>query len=294
MRIRKNKKLSCLIYPQGSRAESVHVCRLNQSPWDVNPLPQEPYPSYLHHRGFPRLGFKQDPKSSRYRLFSLQNTRFWLKDLRRFILEYEDSFNGNGGIGDSVGAVESEATMVGSKEQAIMKVGGMIIDNNGDNDEIKTAKKTQCQEEEALLQSSNNNSSSSSSDGGNNMNPTSLTSKKADNQLTRSCRGSRARTSRRGGSSSASNLNDFYYYSGFGPSWGKRRHGGDKESEISKNLVEVENNDSVTTAQNNSTLSSSSQIDDNEEFDYVEEEEEEDDENEYSGEKRTRKPIKAR
>ncbi|TYI69628.1 hypothetical protein E1A91_D08G165700v1 [Gossypium mustelinum] len=260
MRIRKNKKLSWLIYPQGPRAESVHVCRLNQSPWDVNPLPQEPYPSYLHHR-----------------------------------LEYEDSFNGNGGIGDSVGAVESEATMVGSQEQAIMKVGGMIIDDNGDNDEIKTAKKTQCQEEEALLQSSNNNSSSSSSDGGNNMNPTSLTSKKADNQLTRSRRGSRARTSRRGGSSSASNLNDFYYYSGFGPSWGKRRHGSDKESEISKNLVEVENNDSVTTAQNNSTLSSSSQIDDNEEFDYVEEEEEEeDDENEYSGEKRTRKPIKAR
>ncbi|KAA3469360.1 protein ecdysoneless-like protein [Gossypium australe] len=258
MRIRKNKKLSWLIYPQGSRAESVHVCRLNQSPWDVNPLPQEPYPSYLHHR-----------------------------------LEYEDSFNGNGGIGDSVGAVESEATMVGSKEQAIMKVGGMIIDDSGDNDEIKTAKKTQCQEEEALLQSSNNNSSSSS-DSGNNMNPTSLTSKKADNQLTRSRRGSGARTSRRGGSSSASNLNDFYYYSGFGPSWGKRRHGRDKESEISKNLVEVEKNDTVTTAQNNSTLSSSSRIDDNEEFDYVEEEEEEDDENEYSGEKRTRKPIKAR
>ncbi|GMI75898.1 MATERNAL EFFECT EMBRYO ARREST 46, EMBRYO SAC DEVELOPMENT ARREST 8 [Hibiscus trionum] len=265
MRIRKNKKLSSLLFPQGSRPDGIHVCRLNQSTWDVVPLSPEP---------------------------------------QRF--EYEDSFNGNGSTGDSIGAVESVATMVGSKEEAIMKVGGMVIDENDDNNEIKTAEQfefeSQCEEEEedkesnqepALLKSCSNNSSNGG-DSGNNINP----GKKAENynnQPTESRRG-RARTSRRG-SSSGSNPYEFYYYSGFGPSWGKKRRGGDKVKGINKNLhiesEEVETNGSVITAQNNSALSSSSQIDDNEEFDY-EEEEEEDGENGDSGKKRMRKPIKAR
>ncbi|KAL4325170.1 hypothetical protein GQ457_11G001360 [Hibiscus cannabinus] len=265
MRIRKNKKLSSLIYPQGSTPGSVHVCRLNQSTWDVIPLSQEPYPSYLHHQ-----------------------------------LEYEDSFTGNGSVGDSIGALESVATMVGSKEEAIMKVGDMVIDDNDDNSEIKTAKEFGCEsqreeeeegvkesnQEPALLKSCNNNSSSISSDTGNNINP----GKKAENQPTGTRRG-RARTSRRD-STSASHPYEFYYYSGFGPSWGKKRRGGYKVKGISRNHFEpkeVENNGSVITAQNNSALSSSSQIDDNEEFDYVD-----DEENGDSGKKRTRKPIKAR
>ncbi|KAK8504138.1 hypothetical protein V6N13_132035 [Hibiscus sabdariffa] len=269
MRIRKNKKLSSLIYPQGSTPGSVHVCRLNQSTWDVIPLSQVPYPSYLHHQ-----------------------------------FEYEDSFTGNGSAGDSIGAVESAATMVGSKEEAIMKVGDMVIDDNDDNSEIKTAKEfgfeSQREEEEegvkesnqepALLKSCNNNSSS---DTGNNNNNPGKKAENYENQPTGTRQG-RARTSRRD-SSSASNPYEFYYYSGFGPSWGKKRRGGYKVKGISGNHFEpkeVENNGSVITAQNNSVLSSSSQIDDNEEFDYVDEEDEE--ENGDSGKKRTRKPIKAR
>ncbi|XP_022759556.1 uncharacterized protein LOC111305940 isoform X2 [Durio zibethinus] len=267
MRIRKNAKLASLIYPQGSRPESVHVCQLNQSPWDVIPFSQEPYPS----------------SSSPHHQF-----------------EAEDSFNGNGSLGDSIGAVESVASMMESEEKAIMKVEGMVIDDNDDKDELKIGKqfgfKSQCEAEEkeskqeALLKSCNN-----SCDNGNNP------CKKAEknNQLTGSRRG-RARAAKKG-SSSGSNPYEFYYYSGFGPLWGKRRGGSDRVGEISKNIIEakeVENNSSAVTTQNNTTPSSSLQINNNEEFDYVDDEEDddddEDDKNGDSGKKRMRKPIKAR
>ncbi|KAG4119687.1 hypothetical protein ERO13_D11G095300v2 [Gossypium hirsutum] len=271
MRIRKNAKLSSLIHSEGSRAESVHVCELNQSPWDVISFAQDPYPSYLHHQ-----------------------------------FEAEDSFNGNGSLGDSIGAVESlcysagvekccgyyskrsVASMMESEDKAIMKVEGMVID---DNDEVKFGFQTQCEEEEEgskqerVLKSCGN-------DSGNNP------SKKSDKnnyQLTGNRRG-RARAAKKG-SSSASNPYEFYYYSGFGPSWGRRRGG-----EMRKNIIEgkeVENNSSAVTAQNNTTPSSSSQFDNNEEFDYVDDEDDEydddeEDENVDSGKKRMRKPIKAR
>ncbi|GMI85914.1 MATERNAL EFFECT EMBRYO ARREST 46, EMBRYO SAC DEVELOPMENT ARREST 8 [Hibiscus trionum] len=211
--------------------ESVHDCRLNQSTWDAIPSPEQPY---LH------LQF-----------------------------EYEDVFNGNGSIGDSMGAVESVATMVGSK------VGGMVIDDNDDDNEIGTAKQFGFEEEEDK-ESNLLKSCSNSSDTGSNIKPTG---------------GSRRASGK--GPSSASNPYEFYYYSGFGPSWGKKRRGGGKVKGINKNHMEpkeVEINGSVITAQNNSALSYSSQIDDNEEFDYVDEGEEEED----SGKKRMRKPIKAR
>ncbi|OMO78791.1 hypothetical protein CCACVL1_14097 [Corchorus capsularis] len=270
MRIRKNAKLSSMIYPDGSRRESVHVCQLNQSPWDVIPFSEEPYPSSIHHQ-----------------------------------FETEDSFNGNGSLGDSIGAVESVASMMESEDKAILKAEGMIIDDNDDTDEVikigeEFVFRSQCDEEddsrqEGLLKSCSNINHSNDSEN----NPSSLTNKKAEknNQLTGSRRG-RARAARRGSSSAASNPYEFYYYSGFGPLWGKRRGGGsDRAGEISKNIEakDVENNSSAITTQNNTTPSSSSQIDNNEEFDYVDDEDdEEDDENGDSGKKRMRKPVKAR
>ncbi|XVE77170.1 hypothetical protein DITRI_Ditri13aG0040200 [Diplodiscus trichospermus] len=265
MRIRKNAKLSSLLYPQGSRSDSVHVCQLNQSPWDVISFPQEPYPSSFH---------------------------------RQF--EAEDSFNGNGSLGDSIGAIESVASMMESEDKAIMKVEGMVIGDNGDNDGMKIIKqfgfKGKCEEleEKELLKSCNN-----SCDSGNN--PSSLTTKKADKNypITGNRRG-RGRATKKGSSSTASNPYEFYYYSGFGPLWGKRRGAAAAAGEMSKNIneaKEVENNSSAITTQHKTTSSSSSsQIDNNEEFDYVDDEEDddEDDENGDSGKKRMRKPIKAR
>ncbi|XVF73149.1 hypothetical protein PTKIN_Ptkin12aG0178400 [Pterospermum kingtungense] len=270
MRIRKNAKLSSVIYPQGSRPETVHVCELNQSPWDAIPFSQEPDPSFLYNQ-----------------------------------FQAQDSFNGNGSLGDSIGAVESVTSILESEEKAIMNVEGMVIhDNNDDNDDgTKMAKqigfKSQCEEYEEEKQSGLLKSCNSNNDSGN---PSSLTAKKAadkNNQLSVNRRG-RARTAKKG-SKSASNPYEFYYYSGFGPLWGKRRGGG-SGGEISRNNIieeakEGENCSAITT-QNNTTPSSSSRINDNEGFDYVDddddEEEEEDDENGDSGKKRMRKPIKAR
>ncbi|MBA0741352.1 hypothetical protein Gogos_014513 [Gossypium gossypioides] len=226
MRIRKNAKLSSLIHSEGSRAESVHVCELNQSPWDVISFAQDPYPSYLHHQ-----------------------------------FEAEDSFNGNGSLGDSIGAVESVASMMESEDKAIMKVEGMVID---DNDEVKFGFQTQCEEEEERSKQERV-LKSCSNDSGNNP------SKKSDKnnyQLTGNRRG-RA------------------------PS---RQERVVVSVEPGK---EVENNSSAVTAQNNTTPSSSSQFDNNEEFDYVDDEDDEydddeEDENVDSGKKRMRKPIKAR
>jgi hypothetical protein len=45
MRIRKNAKLSSLVFSHGSGAQPLqtHVCQLNQSPWDVISFSQETY-----------------------------------------------------------------------------------------------------------------------------------------------------------------------------------------------------------------------------------------------------------
>ncbi|KAL4361490.1 hypothetical protein GQ457_04G031260 [Hibiscus cannabinus] len=254
MRIRKNAKLSARLDSPGSRAESVHVCELNQSPWDVIPFAQEPYPSCLHHQ-----------------------------------LEPEDSFNGNGSLGDSVGAVESVASMMDGEDKSIMKVQGMVIN---DDEEMKMGDRfgfqTQC-EDEGNGSKQDCSLKSCAHDNGND--PSSLTSKKAGN------RRGRARAGKKG--PSALNPYEFYYYSGFGPSWGRRRGG---SSEMRKNIIvegkDVENYSSAVTTQNNNTtssLSSSSQFDNNEEFDYVDDDDDEDDENvDSGGKKRMRKPVKAR
>ncbi|XP_010055102.1 uncharacterized protein LOC104443423 isoform X2 [Eucalyptus grandis] len=78
MRIRKNAKLSSLLRSQASPPDapfpSSHVCLLNQSPWDVLPFS---FPDAL-----PQLDGG------------------------------EDSFTANGSFGDSIGAVESVASMM--------------------------------------------------------------------------------------------------------------------------------------------------------------------------------------
>ncbi|GMI66824.1 MATERNAL EFFECT EMBRYO ARREST 46, EMBRYO SAC DEVELOPMENT ARREST 8 [Hibiscus trionum] len=255
MRIRKNAKLSTPIDSPGSRAESVHVCELNQSPWDVIPFAQEPYPSYLLHQ-----------------------------------FEPDDSFNGNGSLGDSVGAVESATSMMDGEDKSIMKVEDMVIN---DDDGMKMGDRfrfrTQC-EDEGMGSKQDCSLKSCRHDNGDN--PSSLTSRKAGNRRGRSRAGKK-------GMAAVSNPDEFYYYSGFRPSRGRRIRGG--SSEMRKNIIvegkDVENNSSaVTTQNNNTTPSSSSQFDTNEEFDYVDDDDEDDDEEnvDSGGKKRMRKPVKAR
>ncbi|KAL5859664.1 hypothetical protein ACOSQ4_000960 [Xanthoceras sorbifolium] len=283
MRIRKNAKLSSMLLSASSQASppetlQTHVCQLNQSPWDVITFSQE-----------------------------------------SFQFEGEDSFTGNGSFGDSIGAVESVASMMDGEDKAVMfKVDDMVIDDNDieesdkmfDNNErlqieddfsfdkedkplhcIKTDGKgwhcrnelrdghNLCDHHLSLLKSYNTTINNSP--------------KKLDKAVAvgTSGRRGRARAAKKG-SSSASNPYEFYYYSGFGPLWGKRR--GERVSQGKKMLEikEVENNSYA----NDKTPQSFSSLTDNGGFDYIDDEDDEEDEEngDSTCKKRTRKPVKAR
>ncbi|GLT79689.1 hypothetical protein SLA2020_511690 [Shorea laevis] len=247
MRIRKNSKLAldgCSKVP----GREVYMCQLNQSPWDVMsfgaPAPKGPNP-----------------------LLPVQ-------------FEGDDSFTGNGSLGDSIGAVESSvASMMDSDERAAADMGALVIMPKfdkvfDDNEEVKFGR----QKEGKKADHSDNTTNGKRS---------------PEKQLGLGRRG-RPRVTKRG-STSASNPYEFYYYSGFGPSWGKRRgERGGGEAASKNGTKEAENNSNeVVTTQKKSTSSFSSQIDDNnEEFDFIDDEDEEDCED--NGRKRMRKPVKAR
>ncbi|XP_012083342.1 uncharacterized protein LOC105642953 isoform X2 [Jatropha curcas] len=302
MRIRKNANLSSLISSHASGPESLqtHVCQLNQSPWDVIPFSQETYPSSLHQ------------------------------------FEEEDSFNGNGSLGNSIGAVESSVAslMEDAEDKAAMTVDNMIIDDNYEMERIAEKKRvfddyqemkigsefklkkggklhccnktdgkgwhcknetkeghSICDHHFILLKSYNNVSNSCISL------PTSPSTKKQEKVNLAGGRRGRGKAAKKG-SSSTSNPYEFYYYSGFGPLWGKRR-GGDKFGEGNKNESKESEINGMDIGPRNTTPSPTtcSSIEHHEEFDFVDEDDddEEDSENGDSGaKKRMRKPVKAR
>lgn len=114
----------------------------------------------------------------------------------------------------------------------------------------------------------------------------------------------RAKTRGAGKKAASSNPYEFYYYSGFGPSWGKRR--GDRNGEESKSsgnstMVESENGVGVAASDevvvddevmndNVVVVPSGLEIDNEVIIDYEDDDEDEED----SGKKRMRKPVKAR
>jgi hypothetical protein len=112
-------------------------------------------------------------------------------------------------------------------------------------------------------------------------------------------RRARARAGKKG-SSSSSNPYEFYYYSGFGPLWARKRGdrglGGAADASKSNEAAKLVDSMTINTTRS-STPSSSSQIDNNnDDFDYVDDDDDddEDDANGDSGKKRMRKPVKAR
>ncbi|XP_075646308.1 uncharacterized protein LOC142617365 [Castanea sativa] len=311
MRIRKNAKLSPLWFSHASAPESLqaHVCQLNQSPWDVLPLTHQ--------------------------------------------FEGDDSLTGNASLGDSIGAVESVASMMDAvaakaedmvlavNDNDVVEKKGKVFDQKARENEFgghgfekvvvdkrsssccqKTdGKGWQCRNEAKegqslcehhlnLLRSYNTSNSNSSISF-----RKSSAAAAAAAAAAAGARRARARAAKKG-SSSASNPYEFYYYSGFGPLWGRKRGdrsggGGGEDGTKSTHqeatakvavavAVAGENvnnnnnnnsNNSVSVATPSSTPSSSSQFD-NEEFDYVDDDDEDDGGD--SGKKRMRKPVKAR
>ncbi|WCJ22755.1 hypothetical protein M5689_004827 [Euphorbia peplus] len=271
MRIRKNKNLSSLMFSHASGAEPLqsHVCQLNQSPWDVIPFSPYPSSSRFHHQ-----------------------------------FGDEDSLNGNGSLGDSIGAVESNSFPDREREEEEKKVEVEVedkmlidIDNNSEIEEdehkedemkIDSCEKTyipkewQCKNEKkrahSISEESHLTSVKSCSDN--------VTKTKKNAAPLGRPRG-RGRPPKKGTTSKASNPYEFYYYSGFGPLWGKQRGGGKGRgagggAEIISKIAEIDENDENTT-------SSSDHFDN---LDYLDDDDSENDENVKK--KRMRKPVKAR
>ncbi|KAG6575189.1 hypothetical protein SDJN02_23919, partial [Cucurbita argyrosperma subsp. argyrosperma] len=278
MRIRKNAKLSPLLFSAVECVPQVlqtHVCQLNQSPWDVIPLEQ-----HAAHQ----------------------------------LEEVEDSFYENASLGGSIGAVESVASMmegsaklsnnniVITNESEVMadKDGDYCedLDENGDEfEKLVDSSLKQFQEEDyssfsfdrrhhhrrSHLRSSENNYYST-------LNNSSI-SKKSAAGCTVSRRMRPPKASKKAVSAATgSNPYEFYYYSGFGPLWGKKRRerGGEDGGKSSENRAGIRSNATVPSP-------SPSEMD-GEELDYVEEDDDDEVEEKDGdgGKKRMRKPVKAR
>ncbi|KAL3722218.1 hypothetical protein ACJRO7_034569 [Eucalyptus globulus] len=238
MRIRKNAKLSSLLSsnaPPLGAPLPLRVCPLNQSPWDVVPFS---FPDALA------------PSSS---LAQLDGGK--------------DSFTADGSLGNSIGAVESsEASMMvaDTKKKTVidnklkghtfynitkedrMNINSYEATNGGDSDgdfsfklccNKTDSKWSQCKNEAVeghyLCEHhlSRLKSYISTADGEDNTNADDSASRKLDKSSTSTghCSG-QPRGAKNSSSSVAAKSNQFYYYSGFGPSWGKKRRRGSRGS----------------------------------------------------------------
>lgn len=168
---------------------------------------------------------------------------------------------------------------------------------------------TFCEHHLTLLRSysNNNNNAVASSSCINQLSSSSISSKKAQTLAHRRTRGSSRSGKKTGTNSNSKNPYEFYYYSGFGPLWGRKRgdrNGNEKRNENGTGSIVVDDDDDDDDKEGNDAettpRSSSSQMG-NEGFHYVDEDDGDDDDEDDddgsggdSGKKRMRKPVKAR
>ncbi|KAK4347350.1 hypothetical protein RND71_033689 [Anisodus tanguticus] len=292
MRIRKHAKISPLHYASSTFLQQrgtvlqTHVnCQLNQSPWDVitfpineedditllPPPPPEPAPSSSY-------------QLDGYDSYAVNGT-FYDSEQSITSMKLDDDREMNCFSNNNVADVPADFDHFESKEQdeEIIEELGLEKDNNittmcckNDGKGWQCSREaikghTLCEHQFAQVKKHSSNSAHSTTT------INSDTKIKQAAAATESTPSSRGRPHRPKKSSSS----EFYYYSGFGPLWGKKRG----PSTGKNNAGEIYSCDSTT----HGAQSSSSQMD-NEGFDYIE------DENDVENckIKRARKPIKAR
>ncbi|OIT00091.1 PREDICTED: uncharacterized protein LOC109230397 [Nicotiana attenuata] len=292
MRIRKHAKISPLLYSSSFLKQQVpvHVCQLNQSPWDVITFPLE----QDEENDNPEINqflLRPPPPSSSYQLdgydsyavngtsydSELSITSMKLEDDERETKKEMDCSKWDY-FGNNVGDVTGDFVKFENEfeeEQHDQEMEELLgLEKDGDNiittlcckDDGKgwqCSRETKkghnlCEHHIAQVKKQYSDSAQSTSK---------LTAAAAETSS------SRGRPHRPKKSSSS----EFYYYSGFGPLWGKKRSHA--------------KTDPATSDSHGAQYSSSSQMD-TEGFDYVEDEDDEDEENGKI--KRARKPIKAR
>ncbi|KAL2575694.1 hypothetical protein GLYMA_16G034200v4 [Glycine max] len=301
MRIRKNAKLSPLLFSSslssssssscvqgGSVPLESHVCQLNQSPWDVIPF---------------------DSDSIQFKL--------------------DDNFtagNNNGSAVNSFAAVQSVASMMDAGNKTTCHSTVMVDLVAPTNIDATVNMTNPCQFHDDKGWPCKNEAGQGQSFCEQHLSYSLLTplhhtsSKKSQPSATGTRRGkTRGAAGKKAAAVAAagasSNPYEFYYYSGFGPSWSKRRGDRNGGGEGSKNnsvgvenstMVESENvvgggADDVVDDINGNVASvevvpSVSEMEHDGIIDYVDDDEEEEEEEvlDDSGKKRMRKPVKAR
>ncbi|XP_009597508.1 uncharacterized protein [Nicotiana tomentosiformis] len=268
MKIRKHAKISPLIYAASSLQPATLVCQLNQSPWDVisfpieeNEDPQTPPPSFSYEPdGYANTGTFYDSNGTVTSVTSMKlDDEREMKEIK-WDYYYDASISEVGGD--------------------FVKYENNDIENNQDEDVDM--------EELGLDKDSGDNLCRHQFDEVKHYNNSAKIPDKQQEAAAAAIGRARCRP-RAKKSSFSSSPYQFYYYSGFGPSWGKKR--GYRKTDSDAAARDVEHVQSMAEVSNDSHLTqfSSSQIN-YDEFDYVEGEDNE----EKNGKKRARKPIKAR
>ncbi|XP_022880551.1 uncharacterized protein LOC111397805 [Olea europaea var. sylvestris] len=259
-----------------------HICKLNQSPWDVmsfsppsSPPPPPPPPSFRRiifmrisgTDNFARNGSLGELNAAFHRSGFKKKKKILPKSPVRACIGSAHDSNGEGeGDGGNVGGSAHENSEEGPENPGLKKEKHIVCC-------VKTdGKARKCKMEAAEGNSLNKHHLSQVR----NCNSSLPTMKKQDKVVADS---PLKPLGKKAASTSNSNSNEFYYYSGFGPRWGKKR--GENNRASRSTLVEQECE----------TLPSTFFEIDKEKFEIEYEEEKEDDE---SRRKRARKPIKLR
>ncbi|KAG2331059.1 hypothetical protein Bca52824_002239 [Brassica carinata] len=208
MRIRKNMKLSSMLLAtagNGGDKLETYVCPLNQSPWDVIPLTSS----------------LDDDDDGAAELTNLIDSSWFLPSpsSSSHLFAGEDNFNGNVSLGDSIGAPQRFSGSVGNNHSLVS------------DDRLHHIAPEISPDVEDPSDGSENNKSYS-------VEPRSpLKTSGDDNQAAVSVPAPPKRGRPRGSGKKAqataaaasNNPYEFYYYSGFGPRWGRKRGGSGDE-----------------------------------------------------------------
>ncbi|KAM7472432.1 hypothetical protein LguiA_010615 [Lonicera macranthoides] len=244
MRIRKHARITNSSLSGGSLFKSHLICQLNQSPWDIITFPPLPPPP-------PHSSPLPPPPPPPYQV------------------DGNESYNGNESLPNSLAAIESVDSMklAVKVEETDCKVDKREEKRRGANLSYKTdGKQWQCKREAQKSHTMSNRHLAQMKNYNTLAHP-SISKSAASNKPTRAQKPT---------SIASSDRNEFYYYSGFGPRWGKKRDAGTSIThKREREAVEPVKTVAVP-------CYSSSEIDDDDE-------EEEDD-----VKTRRRKPIKAR
>ncbi|PON97334.1 WRC domain containing protein [Trema orientale] len=350
MRIRKNAKLSPLLFssPHASAPEALqsHVCQLNQSPWDVIPFAQ--YSSLSNQMEGEEDSFTGNGSLADSNIGAVDESVASLMDVGEdpsaamMMINTDNNKISNNDNDNNIIVAENDNSIIEAKEsndnefgRRPYRAGSSRSSNSNSNSaglisgmcQKNDGKGWQCKREAiegysfcghhlSLIRSYNSTASHYDDN-----TPTSTTKLKSaaaaaavEATPARRTRGrASAAASKKGSTASNNNPYEFYYYSGFGPLWGRKR--GERAEIRAAAAAEAEADVAAATRENSgggssshstppsssnttmtTTTTTASRLINNEEFDYVDDEDEDDDigSGADSGKKRMRKPVKAR